>query len=719
MKRHWKFEALVICLMMFLIGSSVYAAGQEEEQPSLYEQAYQIYAAESLEKKTTINGETGEDDAVNDAQYWAYTEYVAVPKGRILYFPQVDDFKYNAYFYDENKMYLGKADQIHDFSSMWNVSSFYENACFVRFAGYGNYKAEYNKKVFCYSFIKQTAADDDNLFWEHGLFSGDISAKGFIADSHALCSRTIMHASEPLVMTSDHKNYRIGVAYFTEDGHFLYASHTEAHQASIPSGSHYIIRLFADQEISIKDDLMKHITIKRSLDGQGYYKIDESYLDTDDEMYGTIDIQKAKEDLVIHSDKWDDQVCQAAFYSSSYNDADVLLMKSDLKNDFIIPKNTYYRLNYKKQKRNGVVLYNRNQFADIFYEILGNISYSFDLLNKKQLNPSSQEVPDYYKEHIKQKTAEIEQEYSQLTEGTQFIFLTDYHYNGYAQSNNSTVLIDELLRKTHLSRIFNGGDNYNSKAVKITKEECMKIARDSFLKTLPTEDTEYYFILGNHDTGFDYKDGVPFGDYLTPEEVYDLSGMSRYRSQLTIDPNSSGMGYFFDDDHQKIRYIVTNLNLENEGGHESNDKIFDFIASALFNTKKDYTVVFLGHKLFNEGTKIYDGTTELLKMMDAYKQRSIYTATNGQKYNFTHGQGTIACLIAGHNHWDYSIESTGGIPVIITTSDNYGGQSARTDIVRTAGTISEQAFDVFTIDTKNRTIRTVRIGSGENREFHY
>ena len=73
--------------------------------------------------------------------------------------------------------------------------------------------------------------------------------------------------------------------------------------------------------------------------------------------------------------------------------------------------------------------------------------------------------------------------------------------------------------------------------------------------------------------------------------------------------------------------------------------------------------------------------------------------------------GEIHCVVGNHEYLGDVISTEKEIPVIVTTCDKYlklGGEQMRES--RPAGSIEEQAFDVFVINKKTNTINAVRIG---------
>lgn len=210
--------------------------------------------------------------------------------------------------------------------------------------------------------------------------------------------------------------------------------------------------------------------------------------------------------------------------------------------------------------------------------------------------------------------------------------------------------------------------------------------------------------------------------------------------------------------------------------YESFGNCADFLASALNSTPSGYHVVVINHYSGIPDGKAQYGTnfasitqwTEdetdvinwkgrlfrdyLYRMLVAYKKKTSYTINididaynantnatmrteaasgNGNSYDFTNSNGYPACMIFGHQHRDVTgntkeimlddgttpiDDTTDGIPLFVTTTDNMGGSFATSDpndgSVREAGTVTEQAFDVFTVDKDSRKVYAIRIGGG-------
>ncbi|MEF3303086.1 hypothetical protein [Paenibacillus sp. GYB003] len=81
------------------------------------------------------------------------------------------------------------------------------------------------------------------------------------------------------------------------------------------------------------------------------------------------------------------------------------------------------------------------------------------------------------------------------------------------------------------------------------------------------------------------------------------------------------------------------------------------------------------------------------------------------------GPGRIAGCFFGHVHFDQTLEKD-GIPLVstlnATTNRDFEGAPERI-----AGSRTETAFDVVTIDPRRRTIHLTRFGAGEDRIVRY
>lgn len=88
--------------------------------------------------------------------------------------------------------------------------------------------------------------------------------------------------------------------------------------------------------------------------------------------------------------------------------------------------------------------------------------------------------------------------------------------------------------------------------------------------------------------------------------------------------------------------------------------------------------------------------------------------------NFTGYKGELVGYFAGHAHGDnvYSYADW-GIPIVTTRCDGASENVSSLLNERVTGTITEQSFDVFTVNAKTRKIYATKIGAGADRVISY
>ena len=87
-------------------------------------------------------------------------------------------------------------------------------------------------------------------------------------------------------------------------------------------------------------------------------------------------------------------------------------------------------------------------------------------------------------------------------------------------------------------------------------------------------------------------------------------------------------------------------------------------------------------------------------------------------YDFSNAKGEFIAYFHGHEHQDkdYTRDS---IKDIATRCDAREENTEELKAERIAGTVTEQSFDVFTVNKKTRTINATKIGAGVDREIRY
>ena len=104
--------------------------------------------------------------------------------------------------------------------------------------------------------------------------------------------------------------------------------------------------------------------------------------------------------------------------------------------------------------------------------------------------------------------------------------------------------------------------------------------------------------------------------------------------------------------------------------------------------------------------------TNIENIVDAYNARGSVTIT--ETYDFTGAAAKIYLMLGGHVHKDMSWATPAGVPVVLSDCDCFARSLSP---VHVKGTVTEQCFDVVTVNYFDNTVKCVRIGRGENRTF--
>lgn len=297
-------------------------------------------------------------------------------------------------------------------------------------------------------------------------------------------------------------------------------------------------------------------------------------------------------------------------------------------------------------------------------------------------------IPSYWTTEYNRVKASIDS--NRMTIGNklaEFAFITDIHWSGNAKK--SPILINALAKDTHINTVVVGGDviyTHDSTQMGAVEEiEDFYKQFDSGIRLFST--------IGNHD--FNSNNNADTSTYLTAEQLYPLM-MSN--EEMFADTKASPYVTVYDNVSQKVRYI--------QFYHPDVIAIPDATKTAVIDAieEKDtsWTVVLICHVYWSSGNAV-----------DTYI-KSFTEQLAG--INVTGEYATISALIVGHMHYDSSVVVDNGLLVIASQCDTYKQSSGST---MTIDTDTEQAFDVFQIDTINKHIYITRVGSGSDRQFDY
>ncbi len=350
-----------------------------------------------------------------------------------------------------------------------------------------------------------------------------------------------------------------------------------------------------------------------------------------------------------------------------------------------------------------------------------------------------QEIPEYWSEYLDKKIENIHKRQIMAgNSGTSFGVITDIHLS--ANAGHFSKILDKVLRDCSIPYFFDAGDFVSGKAYcpacEIIEDlkETQLLFRDILHKRL--------VVQGNHDAVFStMKEPFAYAESIPQSAVYNY--IYRYLASYPhICFSSSGMSYYADDIFHKIRYLALNthevpsddkkengLQLYNKSCSFFNQKQIEwFVKTALEVPTPDWSIVLCTHEIFNDSYPDPRGFGLVLDILDAFRRHTscnIIDKCAGLPWNnnleisadFNSRGGNVICWVGGHLHYD-TIEKHNGIPVISVQNDSLLN-SKNSQYTHERGTVSEQAFDIFTVDKSINKVYITRIGCGEDREFEY
>lgn len=325
------------------------------------------------------------------------------------------------------------------------------------------------------------------------------------------------------------------------------------------------------------------------------------------------------------------------------------------------------------------------------------------------LSGLTDEIPEYWRNEINTRIEDIQTASDDSgMNGDQFVFITDYHIP--RNSNISPALIKKIVDECGIGRVFFGGDILTSE--ESVEDALARIAEFPVILKKIWDKT--FCIIGNHEFNNPSADSSKVSLMPTVSQIYSIICKDKEHEYGSVS-NRDGFGsYWVDNAAQKIRYFF--VGMKYDSGFSGVDKVWMF--EEFEKIPDGYTVVIISHGGLGESGsgEFQAGFQPIADAMDALNSHgTYYYSYNSTTYDFRNTNVVVAAALTGHKHRDDILLTTGGIPVFCTTCDCVPENSE----TRSAGTITEQAFDVVHLDTANRTIKLFRIGYGSDRTASY
>jgi hypothetical protein len=328
----------------------------------------------------------------------------------------------------------------------------------------------------------------------------------------------------------------------------------------------------------------------------------------------------------------------------------------------------------------------------------------------------SDRIPSYYNTQLKAAiNSAIDNIVSAGISGESFIFFSDPHWEGNAKW--SPALIKEITKQTNINTIICGGDLIEGG----NKAAMVKAMNDMISRFKGSG--RFFVAFGNHDTNTIGSGSTE--NHLTKGETYALM-----QKQSDFDVQYGELCYYyFDNPTTKTRFIVLDTGIDRDAALDSTQRTW--FQTTLNNMPTGYHALIFAHIIYiSDNWRVgmsaleFNRTTfmdEICTICDTFN-----SANNGKK---------VEAMFGGHTHFDLDpnldpnpdpqsgnrFTSTGGIPIIIIDCDTVTTASADGQGNRNAvkGTITEQCFDIVTVDYSAKQVKCIRIGRGSDRTISY
>ena len=322
-------------------------------------------------------------------------------------------------------------------------------------------------------------------------------------------------------------------------------------------------------------------------------------------------------------------------------------------------------------------------------------------------------LPDYWQTAADEAVAKVKALQDSIGKyAVNFVWFSDLHYGDYnAKTKHFGKVCAYVMDKLEIPFAVNGGDTLTSAALsdKDTLLSYLESAKDLLS---PIGDDRLMLIRGNHDDVY----GSNYVNKVAPNTMWNR--LHRFQANdFRRVFGGDGTYFYIDNIPQKIRFVFTNSHYysgdEIDSGTSKNmtsgfgaEQLAWLENTALNFDNSTWDVVVFTHVPPTDET--INNNNYLSQLDDGEAFRAAVSNTN---------VGLIG-VFSGHCHVDecvfdstfnqrvFTITTAGGTP--------YGGVSASD---RVAGTTTEFAFDIVTVDRNSYTVYTTRVGYGSDREI--
>lgn len=334
-----------------------------------------------------------------------------------------------------------------------------------------------------------------------------------------------------------------------------------------------------------------------------------------------------------------------------------------------------------------------------------NGEHSFKVLNGKDGIQSDSDIPDYWKESLKEGAEDINTALCEAGQNkSSFLFYSDAHWDCKNGGKMAPTLLKYLYRNTGITKTFFGGDIVNSQVNTYDSMSYLWEWRKQ-LKDLPN----HHSVVGNHDEG-NSPDNV-----FTQEYVYGYLMAAEETPDIVRGDN---MYYYIDSPSEKTRYLFLDTAspfVWNRGNEYANNQRA-FVNEALITTPDNWHIVAIAHIWFSpdySSTVVPIPVLELSEHSASYDICQMFDGYNSRANDYLNCKAKVEFCIGGHIHRDYVGFTDGGIPIVLVETDSSG---TRGNFTHTKGTSTESSVNGIIADYNTNTLKVIRIGRGNSFE---
>lgn len=347
----------------------------------------------------------------------------------------------------------------------------------------------------------------------------------------------------------------------------------------------------------------------------------------------------------------------------------------------------------------------------------GRLDGRISALEKQGTVGSAYTIPDYWQTAVDSAVSKVKA--LQDVGGrdiVNFALFSDMHYgDNTAKIQHLGHLCAAVMDKCDIPLVINCGDTMTSSP--LSSESAVLTNLDNgtaLLSPVPME--SYAQIYGNHDDVWGQSNGISYVNKVAPEKMWNRMFRKQTKDRYRVF-GGNGTYFYIDNVPQKVRFIGLNSHYyDREAVTSGTTKIMTtgfgaeqlaWLKNTALNVEDGWSVVIATH--VPPTAEAINGRTDYLSQIaDGASFRTIVAETRAK----------LIGIFCGHCHTSAIV--TGDLPCPVVTVTTAGGvpyDDAEGE--RTAGTTTELAFDVVSVNKAEEKIYLTRLGIGNDRVCSY